>query len=92
MLISLRIELQSITKVLLPETCGTKVPVLEENNMIDQDDLVLPTTVDELVKLLNTVYPEKSPNVKDKVNEIYFQSGQRDVVKFINTLKERTEK
>ena len=68
------------------------MPFLEENNMIDQDDLMLPTTVDELVKLLNKVYPEKSPNVKDKTNEIYFQAGQRDVVKFINTLKERTEK
>jgi hypothetical protein len=36
------------------------VPFLEENNMIDQEDLVLPATVDELVKLLNKVYPEKS--------------------------------
>jgi hypothetical protein len=68
------------------------VPFLEENNMIDQDDLVLPQTVDELVKLLNEVYPEKSPSVNDKPNQIYFNAGQRDVVKFINTLKERTEK
>jgi len=60
--------------------------------MIDQDDLVLPQTVDELVKLLNEVYPEKSPSVNDKPNQIYFNAGQRDVVKFINTLKERTEK
>jgi len=68
------------------------VPFLEENNMIDQEDLVLPATVDELVKLLNKVYPEKSPVLTDKPNEIYFEAGQRDVVKFINTLKERTEK
>ena len=68
------------------------MPFLEENNMIDQDDLVLPQTVDELVKLLNQVYPEKSPSVNDKPNYIYFNAGQRDVVKFINTLKERTEK
>ena len=60
--------------------------------MIDQDDLVLPQTVDELVKLLNEVYPEKSPSVNDKPNQIYFQAGQRDVVRFINMLKERTEK
>ena len=60
--------------------------------MIDQDDLVLPQTVDDLVKLLNEVYPEKSPSINDKANEIYFKAGQRDVVKFINTLKERTEK
>ena len=68
------------------------MPFLEENNMIDQDDLVLPQTVDELVKLLNKVYPEKSPSINDKPNQIYFNAGQRDVVKFINTLKERTEK
>jgi len=68
------------------------VPFLEENNMIDQDDLVLPQTVDDLIKLLNEVYPEKSPSINDKPNQIYFNAGQRDVVKFINTLKERTEK
>jgi len=46
------------------------------------DDVVLPLKVDDLIKLLNKVYPEKSPNL---------QAGQRDVVNFINTLKERSE-
>ena len=68
------------------------MPFLEENNMIDQEDLVLPATVDELVKLLNKVYPEKSAVLTDNTNKIYFEAGQRDVVKFINMLKERTEK
>ena len=68
------------------------MPFLEENNMIDQEDLVLPATVDELVKLLNKVYPEKSAVLTDNHNKIYFEAGQRDVVKFINMLKERTEK
>ena len=56
------------------------------------EDLVLPEKVDDLVKLLNEVYPEKSPDLKDDTKTIYFKAGQRDVVKFINTLKERTEK
>ncbi|AXH71491.1 hypothetical protein P121_gp32 [Pelagibacter phage HTVC121P] len=56
------------------------------------EDLVLPTKVDDLVKLLNEVYPEKSPELSDDTKTIYFKAGQRDVVKFINTLKERTEK
>ena len=60
--------------------------------MNDQDDLILPATVDELIKLLNKVYPEKSAFVTEQPNQIYFQAGQRDVVKFINTLKEGTEK
>ena len=56
------------------------------------DDLTLPTNVDELIKLLNKVYPEKSPELTDDTKTIYFKAGQRDVVKFINNLKERTEK
>ena len=56
------------------------------------EDLVLPEKVNDLVKLLNEVYPEKSPELSDDTKTIYFKAGQRDVVKFINTLKERTEK
>ena len=56
------------------------------------EDLVLPTKVDDLIKLLNKVYPEKSPELSDDTKTIYFKAGQRDVVKFINTLKERAEK
>ena len=52
-------------------------------------DLVLPQKVDDLIKLLNNVYPEKSPNLKDDTKTIYFKAGQRDVVRFINTLQER---
>ena len=55
------------------------------------EDLTLPTTVDDLVILLNKVYPEKSASLKDDTKTIYFKSGQRDVVNFINTLKERSE-
>lgn len=55
------------------------------------EDLVLPAKVDDLVKLLNKVYPEKSPELTDDSKTIYFKAGQRDVVKFINTLKERAE-
>jgi len=53
------------------------------------EDLILPEKVDDLIKLLNKVYPEKSPDLKDDSKTIYFKAGQRDVVNFINTLKER---
>ena len=56
------------------------------------DDLALPNNVDDLVKLLNETFPEKSPQLKDDTKTIYFKAGQRDVVNFINNLKERTEK
>ena len=55
------------------------------------EDLILPEKVDDLIKLLNTVYPEKSPDLKDDSKTIYFKAGQRDVVNFINTLKERNK-
>ena len=53
------------------------------------DDVVLPDKVADLITLLNKVYPEKSPELSDDTKTIYFKAGQRDVVKFINTLKER---
>ena len=53
------------------------------------EDLVLPEKVDDLVKLLNKVYPEKSPELSDDTKTIYFKAGQRDVVNFINTLNDR---
>ena len=59
--------------------------------MDNLDDVVLPDKVDDLITLLNKVYPEKSPELSDDTKTIYFKSGQRDVVKFINTLKERAE-
>tara|TARA_R100000734_G_C3317388_1_gene110487 strand:+ start:742 stop:942 length:201 start_codon:yes stop_codon:yes gene_type:complete len=59
--------------------------------MKDLQDTVLPTTVDDLIKLLNEVYPEQSPSLTDDTKTIYFKAGQRDVVRFINTLKERKD-
>jgi len=59
--------------------------------MNDIEDLVLPATVDGLVKLLTEVYPEKSPRIQEKPEYLYFRAGQADVVNFILTLKERAE-
>ncbi len=55
----------------------------------DPEEITLPKTVPQLIKLLNEVYPEKSPDIRNEVKDIYFQAGQRDVVRFINLLKER---
>jgi|TARA_R100000482_G_scaffold123157_2_gene72437 hypothetical protein len=59
--------------------------------MDNLEDVVLPNTVDDLIKMLNKVYPEKSPELSDDTKTIYFKAGQRDVVKFLNTLKERKD-
>nr|WMM95534.1 hypothetical protein MEP433_gp22 [Methylophilales phage MEP433]WOZ55703.1 hypothetical protein MEP434_gp21 [Methylophilales phage MEP434] len=55
------------------------------------EDVVLPEKVYDLIDLLNEVFPEQSPILTDDTKTIYFKAGQRDVVKFINTLKERSE-
>ena len=55
----------------------------------DEEETTLPKTVPQFIKLLNSLYPEKSPDISDEMKDIYFKAGQRDVVRFINQLKER---
>ena len=57
--------------------------------MDEKEDLVLPHKSEDLVELLNKLYPEKSPNLKDDIKTNYFKADQRDVVRFIITLQER---
>lgn len=59
--------------------------------MNESEDLVMPVLAIDLVKMLNEVFPEKSPSLADDTKTVYFKAGQRDVVRFINTLKERSE-
>ncbi len=49
---------------------------------------VLPITAEELVKELNTLYPEEHPKLDYPDRVIWFKAGQRDVV---NTLLKRLE-
>ena len=60
--------------------------------MENDNDLVLPKTVTELLELLNELWPEKTPDLDHQPKEIYFAAGQRDVVKFLNYLKQRADK
>ena len=60
--------------------------------MEKDNDLVLPKTVTELLELLNNLYPEKTPDLEETPKDIYFKAGQRDVVRFLNFLKERADK
>ncbi|MAN63671.1 MAG: hypothetical protein CMI60_17180 [Parvibaculum sp.] len=54
-------------------------------------EIGLPVTVEELLELLNKLYPERSPDLDDDTKAMYFKAGQRDVVRFLNVLKERSE-
>lgn len=58
-------------------------------NKNNTDDISLPVSVDKLIELLDKLYPERCPDKTDKVNDIYFKAGQRDVVRFLIYLQER---
>ena len=60
--------------------------------MENNKDLALPNTVNELIELLNELWPEKTPDIEHSPKDIYFAAGQRDVVRFLNYLKERADK
>jgi hypothetical protein len=44
------------------------------------DKLKTPIIREELIKYLNSLFPDKCPDLKDSEKEIYFKSGQRSVV------------
>ena len=60
--------------------------------MEKDNDLVLPTKVSDLLDMLNELFPEKTPDIEHSPKDIYFAAGQRDVVRFLNYLKERADK
>ena len=60
--------------------------------MEKDNDLVLPTKVSDLLVMLNELFPEKTPDIEHSPKDIYFAAGQRDVVRFLNYLKERADK
>ena len=55
------------------------------------DDIKLPYTVEELVKTLDKVFPEKSADLKDSERTVWFKAGQRSVVNWLIELKNRSE-
>ena len=54
-------------------------------------DTILPDTVDEVITLLDELYPERSPSVEENNNRLMFRGGQRSVVNFLLELKHRSE-
>ena len=55
------------------------------------DDIQLPYPVEELVKTLDKVFPEKSADLKDSERTVWFKAGQRSVVNWLIELKNRSE-
>jgi hypothetical protein len=55
--------------------------------MDENEDLVLPHKSEDLVELLNKLYPEKSPELKDDTKTVYFKEGKMNLLIFFNTLQ-----
>ena len=62
-----------------------------ENNQNPLDEIQLPYTVDELINVLDDIYPERSPSLKDNDREVWFKAGQRSVVNWLKDLKKKSE-
>jgi hypothetical protein len=42
----------------------------------------------EALAALDRLYPERSPDLKDSIDEIRYRSGQRSVIRFLHSLME----
>ncbi len=59
--------------------------------MDDLKDIQLPYTVEELINVLDKIYPEKAPELKDNEKTVWFKACQRSVVNWLKDLKTRSE-
>ena len=50
-----------------------------------------PTISNELIEYLDTIFPEKSADLKDTEKEVYFKGGQRSVVNHLINQKKIQE-
>ena len=55
-------------------------------------DIELPYKIEELIDILDQIYPEQCPDLSLSEKEIWFKSGQRSVVRWLISLKEEQEK
>ena len=47
--------------------------------------------MEELIKTLDKVFPEKAPDLKDSERTVWHKAGQRSVVNWLLELKNRNE-
>jgi hypothetical protein len=55
------------------------------------EDTQLPYTVEGLVELLETTYPNKTPSLTDTDREIWYKAGQSSVVTWLKELLDRSQ-
>ena len=55
------------------------------------DDLFLPLTVEDLITLLDKMFPNECARLTDSERKIFHKAGQRSVVDWLLELQRRTE-
>jgi hypothetical protein len=54
-------------------------------------DVPIPILTLNVIEFLNLIFPERCANLTESEKEIFFASGQRSVVKYLNRLYEEQQ-
>jgi hypothetical protein len=63
----------------------------KNSTKIKSEDFVLPTNIDDLVKLLDETFPLTNPPEDASLNQVQRKAGQRDVINWLLELKNRKD-
>ena len=63
----------------------------KNSTKIKSEDFVLPTNIDDLVKLLDETVPLTNPPEDASLNQVQRKAGQRDVINWLLELKNRKD-
>jgi len=58
--------------------------------MKEPQDITLPISAEETIKLLDETFPEKCADLSMETKEIWFKAGQRSVVNWLKELLDRS--
>lgn len=54
-------------------------------------EVTYPESVEDVIKLLDRLYPDRCPDLKMSDREVWYKAGQRSVVDYLLYLKKRYE-
>lgn len=54
-------------------------------------DVSIPVLTSNVIEFLNTLFPERCASLTESEKEIFYASGQRSVVKYLNRLYEEQQ-
>lgn len=61
---------------------------MANSNLSKEAFIDAPRIPQDIVAFLDRIFPEKCPDPEDKINDIFYRSGQRSVVRYLIRLYE----